>query len=253
MNYERFDTELTTAEPLSASEIRQAAIKRLAELRKEKKVIEQQEIDICMSISDPEINKKLITLTTKASVNIMQNELNYHNIDEETYKNFSPEDQEFMTTKKYRPIHNLHEKVSSAEEVSTGIALLKEEGHIDLRKQRHKKKPSDYITGLATSKLISDLAKNQKEMLERIARLEIVSAEHEIKLDQIGNALLANEIKEKALLDLGVNPKKVAAWKLYKEKQGTTMQQVADQLGKTRLTIYRWLKEIDGVIHCATK
>ena len=244
MNYERFDTELTTAEPLSAMEIREAAIKRLIELRKEKKAIEQQEMDICMSISDPELNKKLITLTTKASVNIMQNELNYDNMDFETYKNFTLEDQELFDRKKYKPINKLHEKVLSSEEVSDGILQLKQDGKIDLRKQRHKKKPSEYLAGLALSKAMSDMAKSHKEMLQRIAKLEIASADHEDKIDQLGSAMLSIEARCQAMQVLGIHNKKIEAWKLHMENPNLSRQALADLLGKSKPTVIKWLQDV---------
>lgn len=244
MNYERFDTELSTAEPLSATEIREAAIKRLIELRKEKKAIEQQEIDICMSISDPEINSKLIKLTTKASVNIMQNELNYDNMDFETYKNFSAEEHEIFDAKKYKPINKLHEKVLASEEVSTGVLQLKQDGKIDLRKQRHKKKPSEYLAGLALSKAMSDMARSQKDMLERLARLEIASAEHEAKIDQLGSAMLSIEARCQAMQVLGIHNKKIEAWRLHMENPNLSRQALADLLGKSKPTVIKWLQDV---------
>lgn len=78
-----------------------------------------------------------------------------------------------------------------------------------------KKTPNDYLSSFANSKLIADMAKRQREQEERLARLELAQKQNEDKFDQIGNALLNMEARLSALAVLGVEQKKIEAYKVY--------------------------------------
>lgn len=218
--------------------------RRLGEIFKEQRRLEQEKKSICLSMSDPESAQRLISLTTKAARSIMQSEITSDNIHQEPYKEFDQAEQDFFQEKKHKQIYNLHTKVSTDSVVQEGIVVLKETGGLDLRSQRHKKKPSSYLGDLAKSKRIADLEKKQKTTEERLARLELSQKENEVKFDQIGDALLNFESKFSALEILGIDSKKIEAYRLSLEQPELTRQQIANLLGKSKPTIIKWLKEI---------
>ena len=218
--------------------------RRLGEIFKEQRRLEQEKKSICLSMSDPESAQKLITLTTKAARSIMQSEITSENINDEPYKDFDQEEQDFFQDKKHKQIYNLHKKVSTDELVQEGLVVLKEEGGLDLRSQRHKKKPSAYLGELAKSKRLADVERRQKEADARIARLELAQKENELKFDQIGNALLLHESILSSLAKLGVDQEKLDAYELVLKNPAWSMDRVAQELGKGRATIFRWMREI---------
>lgn len=221
--------------------------KRLGEIFKEQRRLEQEKKSICLSMSDPESAQRLVSLTTKAARCIMQSEITSENINEEPYKEFDQDDQEFFQEKKHKQVYNLHSKVSKDCVVQEGILVLKEKGGLDLRSQRHKKKPSTYLGDLAKSKRIADLEARQKTTEERLARLELSQKENEIKFDQIGDALLLHENILSSLAKLGIEQKKLQAYGILLKNPGWSIDQVAKEVGKDRATIFRWLKEIKRV------
>lgn len=222
--------------------------RRLGEIFKEQRRLEQEKKSICLSMSDPESAQKLITLTTKAARSIMQSEITSENINAEPYKDFDQEEQEFFQDKKHKHIYNLHKKVSTDEVVQEGIVVLKEQGGLDLRSQRHKKKPSAYLGDLAKAKRLADLEARQKQTEERLARLELSQIENEKKFNQLGSAMMDFESKFEALKTLGLDPKKIEAYKLSLEKPELTRQELADELGKSKPTVIKWLQEVKAEI-----
>lgn len=218
--------------------------RRLGDIFREQRRLEQEKKSICLSMSDPESAQKLISLTTKAARSIMQSEITSDNINEEPYKDFDKDEQKFFQDKKHKQIYNLHKKVSSDDVVQDGIVVLKEQGGLDLRSQRHKKKPSAYLGELAKSKRLADIERRQKEAEERIARLELSQKENELKFDQIGNTLLLHESILTSLTKLGVKQEKIDAYEIVLKNPYWSMDKVAQEVGKDRATIFRWLKEI---------
>lgn len=230
---------------LTQEELKELALKRIMELNREILSAEREKKALCSAISDPEVNKKIVALATKVSNNIMESNLTLDNISSEPYKNLSEDEQQFFSEKKYKPVFGLHEKVMGDPVVNEGVVALKEEGLIDLRKQRHKKKAGEYVTSLATFKMISDIAKRQQESEERLTRLELAQIENESKFSQIGNALLTFESKLQLLMKLGLAPKKLEAWRIHKENPSLTRQDIADRLGKSKPTVIKWIKEVE--------
>lgn len=230
------------------SEILKMNKRRLAEIRKEEKRLKQEKIAICTMMTNPEDGVKLIDLSKRAIRSTMQNEITQLNLTEEPYKDFSEEEQEFFSSKKHKTIYNLHSKVTEDRDVKEGIDMLKEKGTLDGRKQRHKKKINDYLGSIVNSKLIADMAARQKEQEERLARLELAQKVNENKFEQIGNALIDVDVRLKLLSVLGVDQKKLEAYKLTLEQPGLTRNELALQLGKSKPTVIKWIKEVEEEI-----
>lgn len=230
---------------ITDNEITRSTKQQLAELYKEERAIKQKKINILSALSDPEVNKRLVGLTTTAVRTIMQNELTEDNLDEQPFSLFTEQDQEFYMERKSKQVYNLHTKVMQDKDIGYSVEPLKENGRLDMRTQRHKKQPSKYIASIAQAKLLSDLAKKSKEQEERLARLEIAQRHNEDRFDQIGNALLVHECKLKALEVLGIDKKKIDMYKIRLENPSLTHSEIASKIGKSRLTVLRWLKEIE--------
>lgn len=193
---------------------------------------------------NPETERRFMGLVQDASRTALHSEIHVDNLQTEPFKNFNDDDLEFFNERKYKTVYNLHNKVIADPSVQQGIEVLKQDKHIDMRKQRHKKKANDYIGGLAQSKMIYDLIKRQQETDQRLARLELVQMEHQDKIEQLGDAMLVYEDKFDALLALGIEEKKVQVYKLSLEKPEMTRQELATFFGKSKPTVIKWLKEI---------
>lgn len=234
----------TPTENDSEFEIRQKRL--LGEKQRAKRDLDNEIKAICYSISNPEDAKKLLGITVQVANTIFTQEMTIQNVSTAPYQDLVEADKEFFEAKKYKPIHNLHKKVSA--DIKEGIEKLKEEGTLDMRKQRYKKKANDYLGGLANSKLLADMAKRQKEADERLARLELAQQENNSKFEQIGAALILQNSKIDALTCLGVDTKKIEAYKLHLAKPHLTRQELADELGKSKPTIIKWLQEVQEEI-----
>lgn len=117
----------------------------------------------------------------------------------------------------------------------------------DGRKQRHKKKPGEYVENMASFKVLFDVVKKQKEQALQIAQLELMVQSNkdktECRLDKIEEELTLQR-KINALLTLGIAPKKVEAYKLLLSNPNMSVDDVALKLGKGRATVFRWFREI---------
>lgn len=221
---------------------------RLAQIGQEERLLKEEKIAICISMTDPEDASKLLNLSQRAVKNTMENEITQQNKEDQPFKDFSEDEQEFFDAKKYKTVHNLHKKIISDPEIEKGLDILKQEGTLDARKQRHKKKVNDYLGGVVNSKLIADMARRQKEQDERLARLELAQQKNEDKFDQIGAAMLGLEAKVKCLSILGLDRKKIAAWRLAMENPEMTRNQLAVAVGKSKPTVIKWLQEVESEI-----
>lgn len=229
----------------------QASIKKLMyEKAREERQKRQEKINLLTAMSNPEDKEKTVTLTTKAIKTTMTSEITPDNVNQEPYKDFSEEEKEFFDKKKYNVVYDLHEQVMKDDEVLTGVETLKEKGMYDGRKQRHKKKPGDYVGSVASFKLLFDVMKRQSEQEKQIAILAYeVQKNKELvdsKLDQIGQELLLQK-KLNALFALGIPAKKLEAYKISIENPELSVEEVATQLGKGRATVFRWLKDIKEI------
>lgn len=230
------------------SEILKMKKRRLSEIRKEERILKQEKIAICSSMVNPEEGVKLVDLSKRAIRNTMQNEITLLNQTEEPFKGFTEEEHEFFSDRKHKTIHDLHSKVTEEQDIQEGIGVLKEKKTLDGRKLRHKKKVNDYLGSIVNSKLIADMARRQREQEERLARLELAQKVNEDKFEQIGNALLNVDERLKALAVLGVDGKKLEAYKLSLQQPNMTRNEIAAHLGKSKPTVIKWLKEVDGEI-----
>lgn len=232
-------------------EIDREAIKREAySLAREEKEKKTAKIALFSVLADPETKEKTVKLTTKAIKTTMTSEITPDNVNQEPYKDFSEEEREFFDQKKYKPVYGLHEQVMKDEDVVSSVESLKEKGMYDGRKQRHKKKPGDYVSSVASFKLLFDVMKRQNEQEKQIAVLAYeVQRNKEVvdsKLDQIGQELLLQK-KLNALFALGIPAKKLEAYKISLENPELSVEEVAAQLGKGRATVFRWLKDVKEI------
>lgn len=249
-NYEDTGEEVQgeiPAEQPTQEQVHESIKKLMYEKAREERQKRKEKINLLTAMSNPEDKEKTVTLTTKAIKTTMTSEITPDNVNQEPYKDFSEEEKEFFDKKKYNVVYDLHEQVMKDDEVLTGVETLKEKGMYDGRKQRHKKKPGDYVGSVASFKLLFDVMKKQTEQEKQIAVLAYeVQRNKELvdsKLDQIGQELLVQK-KLNALFALGISAKKLEAYKLSLENPDLSVEELASQLGKGRATIFRWLKDV---------
>lgn len=237
---------------LSKYDQKQVDLAELFQIERERKWLERRKAAILSTLSNPEDIKRATELVTEAMKNIVESDLTRDNLTLEPFKTFSEDDKEFFDAKKYKPVKDLHKKVTSDKIVQEGIQELKKDKFYDGRKQMRKKTPNDYIFGFANSKLLSDMHRRQVEQEERLAKLELAQKVNEDKFEQIGNALINIESRLKALAVLGVENKKLEAYRLLLENPGMKIEDFIKQVGKGRATVFRWLKEIRALEDCPT-
>lgn len=252
-NYDDYDEEAegTTDKAQQDKDTKELALKKVVEISRKEKELQREKISYLCALSNPEDKEKTLSLTTKAVKTIMTSEITIENRSEEPFKDFTEEDKEFFDKKKYSTVYGLHNSVVSDIDVSESIDTLKEEGmKYDGRKQRHKKKPGEYVENMASFKVLFDVVKKQKEQALQIAQLELAvqsnQDKNDYRLDRIEEELI-HQRKVNALLTLGVAPKKIEAYKLSLSNPDMSMTDIAHKLGKDRVTIYRWLKEITAI------
>ena len=252
-NYDDYDEEAegTIDKAQQDKDTTELALKKVVEISRKEKELQREKISYLCALSNPEDKEKTLSLTTKAVKTIMTSEITIENRSEEPFKDFTEEDKEFFDKKKYSTVYGLHNSVVSDIEVSESIDTLKDEGmKYDGRKQRHKKKPGEYVENMASFKVLFDVVKKQKEQALQIAQLEIAvqsnQDKNDYRLDRIEEELI-HQRKINALLTLGVAPKKIEAYKLSLSNPDMSMADIAHKLGKDRVTIYRWLKDITAI------
>lgn len=237
------------ATPEGTVEEVQSKIKRdLWALERDRKRIENNIKALRISLANPETFIKMLDITAQVVQQITTQDLTTSNVTTAPYSGLEDADHQFFKDHSSKTIYGLHKKLMANPEINEGVTKLKEEGTLDIRKQRHKNKPSAYIDSLANHKLIADLAKRQKEADERLARLELAQQENNSKFEQIGAALILQNSKIEALAMLGISPKKIEAYKLHLAKPQLTRQELADELGKSKPTIIKWLQEVQEEI-----
>ena len=252
-NYDDYDEEAegTIDKAQQDKDTKELALKKVVEISRKEKELQREKISYLCALSNPEDKEKTLSLTTKAVKTIMTSEITIENRSEEPFKDFTEEDKEFFDKKKYSTVYGLHNSVVSDVEVSESIDTLKDEGmKYDGRKQRHKKKPGEYVENMASFKVLFDVVKKQKEQALQIAQLELAvqsnQDKNDYRLDRIEEELI-HQRKINALLTLGVAPKKIEAYKLSLSNPDMSMTDIAHKLGKDRVTIYRWLKDITAI------
>lgn len=252
-NYDDYDEEAegTIDKAQQEKDTKELALKKVVEICRKEKELQKEKISYLSALSNPEDKEKTLSLTTKAVKTIMTSEITIENRSEEPFKDFSEEDKEFFDKKKYSTVYGLHNSVVSDIEVSESIDTLKDEGmKYDGRKQRHKKKPGEYVENMASFKVLFDVVKKQKEQALQIAQLELAvqsnQDKNDYRLDRIEEELI-HQRKINALLTLGVAPKKIEAYKLSLSNPDMSMTDIAHKLGKDRVTIYRWMKDITAI------
>lgn len=249
-NYDDYDEEAegTIDKAQQDKNTKELALKKVVEISRKEKELQREKISYLCALSNPEDKEKTLSLTTKAVKTIMTSEITIENRSEEPFKDFTEEDKEFFDKKKYSTVYGLHNSVVSDVEVSESIDTLKDEGmKYDGRKQRHKKKPGEYVENMASFKVLFDVVKKQKEQALQIAQLELMvqnnMAKTEGRLDMIEEELILQR-KINALLTLGIEPKKVEAYKILLSNPNMSADDVALKLGKGRATVFRWFREI---------
>lgn len=235
---------------LTEEELRKWHLNESIKIDKEKRQLTYRQIQHKKALAEEGKTDKIVELTGTVVRSIMTNEMTRETAVDVAYSELSKEDAAFFSKEKHKEIYGLHKKVTSSTELDV---MLKESEAIDLRKISKKRKPNDYINGILSPKTSADIDARLKETEKAVAFLLLAHEKHlqnqrlnEQKFEQIGTVLLAYEQRFKALATLGVEPKKIELYKLRLEHPKFTQQQLADSIGKSRLTVIRWLKDISN-------
>jgi HAMP domain-containing protein len=231
-------------DPPTDEEVKAYAKKGLIEAVKREREARNEKLQYAIILSNPENTQQLKDLTSKAAITTLQSEITIENVNTEPFKDFDSAEKEVYSKGKHKAISRLNNTLQAKPEIKEGIDMLKSKGVLDGRKQRYKKTPNDWISLLANSKLISDMADRMDEHSKSIASLQLAQTEVNLRLDRIESTQIAQETKMNALSALGIDQKKIDAYRLRLENPELTMDEIASLVGKTRDTVQRWLREI---------
>lgn len=242
-----FDIGSIEISELTPEEVKKAGIKRLAELHREIKPLEQEKRRVLSLLSDPLKKKEVIELTVSSARNIMQNCTLEQSEEAVLYKGFTQENKELLKGERHMKVNGLFSTVVSDTVVKEGVTEIKELVSFDTRKVRQEKRVGKTLDNLYLHKRQADQEKELLKHREQLAMLILSQKHNEERFEQMGNALLSYEEKLKALAVLGVDERKLELYKLKAEQPELTQQELASMIGKSRLTVIRWLKDIEAV------
>lgn len=218
--------------------------KRIAELQSAVKASNRELRCIFSTRGNPEDLNKLLDITTEVAQNVLTSEITDDNFKEAPFNTLNEEDMEFYDDQKYRQVSGLHNKLLKDSVVSEGLVELKQTGRLNSQTQWRVKKPNDWIGRVVEAKRNAHNDARLAALEEQVAKLALAQKETDNKVEQLGNAVLLHETKIDALLTLGVAPKKVEAYRLSLARPELTRQELADELGKSKPTVIKWLQEI---------
>lgn len=252
MNYddlgsEDFDITSIEISELTPEEVKKAGIKRLTEIHKEMRPLELEKRRVLSLLSDPLKKQEVIDLTVSSARNIMTTCTLENSEDEVLYKGFTEEGKELLKGERSMKVQGLFTTVAKDDVVKEGITEIKQLVSFDTRKVRQEKRVGKTLDNLYLHKKQADQEKELLKHREQLAMLMLAQKQNEERFEQIGNALLVHEEKLKALAVLGVEQKKIDLYKLKVENPELTQQELSRLIGKSRLTVIRWLKDIEDV------
>lgn len=256
-DYDDFDDDVINGEVVIVHETDNERIKRenkrIAELQRAVKENNRELRCIFSSRGNPEDLNKLLNITTEVAQNVLTSEITDDNFKEAPFNTLNEEDMEFYDDQKYRQVTGLHDRLVKDPVVSEGLVELKQTGRLNNQTQWRVKKPNDWIGRVVEAKRNAYNDARLAALEEQVARLALAQKETDNKVEQLGNAVLLHENKINALLTLGIAPKKVEAYKLSLERPELTRQELADELGKSKPTVIKWLQEVKLQIEKAMK
>ena len=256
-DYDDFDDDVINGEVVIVHETDSERIKRenkrIAELQRAVKENNRELRCIFSSRGNPEDLNKLLNITTEVAQNVLTSEITDDNFKEAPFNTLNEEDMEFYDDQKYRQVTGLHNKLVKDPVVSEGLVELKQTGRLNSQTQWRVKKPNDWIGRVVEAKRNAYNDARLAALEEQVAKLALAQKETDSKVEQLGNAVLLHETKINALLTLGIAPKKIEAYKLSLERPELTRQELADELGKSKPTVIKWLQEVKLQIEKAMK
>lgn len=244
---EDFDANSIEISELTPEEVRIAGIKRLTEIHREMRPLELEKRKVLSVLSDPLKKQEVIDLTVSSARNIMTTCTLEHNEEDVLYKGFTDENKELLKEKRNMKVQDLFTTVTKDSIVKEGVSEIKELVKFDTRKVRQEKRVGKTLDSLYLHKKQADQEKELLKHREQLAMLMLAQKQNEERFEQIGNALLLHEEKIKALATLGIEQKKIDLYKLRVENPNMTQQELSEKIGKSRLTVIRWLKDIESV------
>jgi hypothetical protein len=244
---EDFDITAVEISELTPEEVKKAGIKRLTEIYREMRPLEQEKRQVLSLLSDPLKKQQVIDLTVSSARNIMSNCTLEHTEDDLLYRGFTTENKELLKGERSMKVNNLFSTVTQDFLVKEGVQDIKHLVKFDTRKVRQERRVGKTLDNLYIHKKQADQEKELLKHREQIAMLMLAQKHNEDRFEQIGSALLQYEDRLKALAVLGVEQKKIDLYRLSLSEPCMTQQELADSIGKTRLTVIRWLKDIEQV------
>ena len=244
---------------------RASLLKEMQDINYAKRELLQREIRVRQQLANPEETKKVIEIVSRKHKTILDNEVTEDNFSIVHKSCTTPEEELLYDKRKNQVIHNLPSVLKDHRD-HVMHKEMKKRGLLDMRKQRHKKKPSDYIDSIALAKFAMDTQRrleeleikvknNEERTNARLNRVDDVISELKEKQAQESyninvNIVLNEELTSKIafLASSGLSLDKIDLYRMKTNYPALTQKQLASHLGKTDRTVRNWIKAIDDVL-----
>ena len=244
---------------------RASLIKEMQDINYAKRELLQREIRVRQQLANPEETKKVIEIVSRKHKTILDNEVTEHNFSIVHKSCTTPEEELLYDKRKNQVIYNLPSVIKDHKD-HVMHKEMKKRGLLDMRKQRHKKKPSDYIDSIALAKFAMDTQRKLEELELKVkhneertnARLDrvdnVISELKEKQAQEICsvniNIVLNEELASKIafLASYGLSLEKIDLYRMKTNYPALTQKQLASSLGKTDRTVRNWVKVIDDAL-----
>lgn len=242
-----------------------SVIRELQDIYYAKRELLQREIRARQFLANPEETKKMLEIVSRKHKTILDNEVTQLNLTIVHKSCTTPEEELLYDKRKNQVIYNLPSVLKDHKD-HVMHKEMKKRGLLDMRKQRHKKKPSDYIDSIALAKFAMDTQRrleelelkvknNEERTNARLNRVDDVISELKEKQAQESysinvNIVLNEELTSKIafLASSGLSLDKIDLYRMKTNHPALTQKQLASHLGKTDRTVRNWIKAIDDAL-----
>ena len=234
---------------------RASLLKEMQEINYAKRELLQREVRVRQQLANPEETKKVIEIVSRKHKTILDNEVTEHNFSIVHKSCTTPEEELLYDKRKNQVIYNLPSVIKDHKD-HVMHKEMKKRGLLDMRKQRHKKKPSDYIDSIALAKFAMDTSKRLELLAQSVA---LTNEQNKLRFEKVDSAIselkdkhedIIKNLEEKVyfLITKGFTVEKANLYKMHILNPVLTQKELAASFGKTDRTVRNWIKSADDAL-----
>lgn len=249
-NYD--DIQIPDTLVLSEQELKDLNIKKLIEINKEKRLLEQRARSILTALSDTEKRERIYEIVQKLHKAVLDDDTELREILEEV---LDSDDVEFYLQHKHEKFFRSADVFDKFVKHPVQKSMTKAKC-LSKRKIKKQKTPSQHIEYMVLSKEIYSLKRRMEvvestvvALSEKLEKQQIQINEQKANLIKQSRSLSAQESEqlskeESLLISRAVHPQKIALYKTSVENNKLTQKELAKMFKITDRSVRNWLKEI---------